>query len=233
MTKGMFYAVGVGPGDPELLTLKALRLIRQSDVIAVPDSGAGRRAALDIAGEYLAGKTVVECPMPMTRNRDVLEDRWRQAADRLALELDKGLQVAFLTLGDPSIYATAMYIHRLLTRRGYPTAMVPGVPSFCAAAAALNRPLCEGEQALHIVPGAGETVGEALDWPGCKVLMKSGSGLERLKKALLERGESRRAALVARCGMQGEQVFPSLEAPSGDVGYFALVIVKEEEAWAE
>jgi precorrin-2/cobalt-factor-2 C20-methyltransferase len=83
--------------------------------------------------------------MPMTRNREVLEAGWRQCGGPLALELDKGLQVAFLTLGDPSIYATAMYIHRA-DPAGYSTAMVPGVPSFCAAAAALNRPLCEGNR---------------------------------------------------------------------------------------
>ena len=104
MIKGTLYGVGVGPGDPELLTAKAIRVIRESDVIAVPQSGAGEQTALQIAAQYIGDKPLLHCDMPMTRDkakRDACHDR---AADDICALLDEGKNVAFLTLGDPTVY---------------------------------------------------------------------------------------------------------------------------------
>ena len=165
--KGKLYGVGVGPGDPELLTLKAARLLRECDVVAAPD---GERTAYQIAQRFAQGKPTLFCSLPMTRDRAAMAASHEAAADALCALLDEGKTVVFLTLGDPSVYSTYWYIHRLAAARGYAAEMVPGVPSFCAAAAALGRALCEGSEALHILPASH---GQALPEGGNLVLMKA------------------------------------------------------------
>ena len=180
MRKGKLYGVGVGPGNPELLTVKAVRVIQESDVVAVPRAGAGEQAALAIAAEYIGDKPVLHCDMPMTRDRAARDASHDRAADTICALLDEGKTVAFLTLGDPSVYSTCWYVHRRVAARGYAVEMVPGVPSFCAAAAALGRALCEVDEMLHIIPASHGALDAALDLPGGKVLMKAG-------KAILDR----------------------------------------------
>lgn len=222
---GKFYSVGVGPGDPELITRKAVRIIEESDLIAVPDSGSQNNVALEIAEKWISGKEVLALSMPMTRDQAELDRYHEEAAEHISVFLEQGRQVAFLTLGDPSVYSTAMYVHRKLEERHYLTEMVPGVPSFCAAAAALNRPLCEGRETLHIVPASYRDITHALEWDGTKVLMKSGKSIERVKEILRQKGSP--AVLVERCGMPGEAIYKNLESLDSSPGYFSVVIVKE------
>lgn len=228
---GVLYGVGVGPGDPELLTLKAVRLLQQCDVVAVPDSASGELAALEIAREHIGQTPVLHCPLPMTRDPQELMHSWRQSADRLCQELQAGKTVVFLTLGDPSVYSTYLYLHRLVTARGYRAEMVPGVPSFCAAAAALGQPLCEGGEPLHILPASYAGVEEALALDGTKVLMKSGRSMPKLLATLRQKGMLAQAALVERCGMPGQRLVADLAQAQPDTppGYFSTVIVKERE----
>ena len=225
--QGILYGIGVGPGDPELLTLKAVRILREADVIAVPATGEGRRVALSIAAAHVADKPVMDCMMPMLRDRARLNENYDRVADALAARLDAGETVAFLTLGDPSVYSTYTYLHRRLLARGYDARLVPGVPSFCAAAAALNEPLCEGGEALHILPASHGAVGDGLDLPGTRVLMKAGRELGAVCDALAARGELTRAGMVENCGMENERVLHSMTDFDGEAGYFALVVVKE------
>ena len=136
MTK--LYGVGVGPGDPELMTLKAVRAIRECDVIAIPGSGQKINAAYTIvkkAVPEVEEKELAEIPMPMTRDSRKLEESHRAGTEQITAYLDQGKSVAFLTLGDPSVYSTYMYIHHRIVSRGYAAEMIPGIPSFCAAAA--------------------------------------------------------------------------------------------------
>lgn len=142
-----------------------MEAIRKADIIALPDSGAKENAVLQIVEEYVQGKEIQTFSMPMTRDRQELERSHQQAAAQIAGLLEQGKQVAFLTLGDSTIYATPMYLHKRLKAMGYPTRIIPGVPSFCAAAAALGEPLCEGGQMLHIVPGSYRQVEEAVELP--------------------------------------------------------------------
>lgn len=226
MKQGILYGVGVGPGDPELLTLKAVRILKEADVIAVPASGEGKKTAFSIAAAYIEGKPILECEMPMLRDREKLNRSYDKTAERIAGLLDDGLVVAFITLGDPSIYSTFTYLHRRLDQKGYRTAWVPGVPSFCAAAAALNRPLCEGSEMLHIIP-ASHGAEEGLSLSGTRVVMKAGKDLNTVVKALHVRGEAERAGLVECCGMQQERIVPSLAGFQGESSYFSLIVVKE------
>ena len=155
MKKGILYGVGVGPGDPELLTIKAHRILSQADVIAVPDKGAGEKTAMQIVGELIEGKTILPCSTPMVRDPAALERAHDRIAADIAALLEEGKTVAYITLGDPSIYSTYLYIHRRALAMGYEARLIPGVPSFCAVAAALGTGLCEGSDRLLIVPASG------------------------------------------------------------------------------
>ena len=228
--KGTFYGVGVGPGDPELLTLKAVRVLERCPVIAAPRTRSGEMLALDIArgAVDLEGKTVVPLYFTMERDRALQHRAHEQAARQVAAYLDQGMDVAMLNLGDVSIYATYSYLMELLAQDGYPTRMIPGVPSFCAVAARLGISLTEMDRALHIAPG-GVELAETLDLPGTRVLMKSGRQLPQVLEELEKRELLSGAMLVANCGLPEEQVWPDLgrERPEGAAGYFATLVVKE------
>ena len=151
-TKGTLYGVSVGPGDPELLTLKAVRVLREADVVAVPNIGHGRQTAYGIVEEYIQGKPLIDCSTPMLRDRTEVLRAYRGVADEIAAALDAGKSVAYVAIGDIGVYSTYFYIHEMLVEQGYSAEIVPGVTSFCASAARLGIPLCEGPEALTIVP---------------------------------------------------------------------------------
>ena len=220
--KGKLYGVGVGPGDPELLTRKAVRLLRECDVVAAPD---GERTAYQIAKEFAEGKPVLFCDLPMTRDKAAMRESHKAAADTLCALLDEGKTVVFLTLGDPSVYSTYWYIHRLVAGRGYAAEMVPGVPSFCAAAAALGRALCEGSEPLHILPASH---GQEIPARGNLVLMKAGKSVLEVRGELERMGRLSEAALVERCGMEGQRVVTDLSELTEATGYFSVILVKED-----
>ena len=218
---GTFYGVSVGPGDPELLTLQAVRLLRQCPVLAAPQTASGQMLALDIArralGSELDGKIILPLQFAMSRDamalvsRDaaVLRASHETAASAVRPFLDAGQDVAMLNLGDVSIYATFGYLQEILQAQGYATAMAAGVPSFCAAAARLNQPLTGGMDApLTIAPGSRSD--EVLDAPGTKVLMKTGRQLPALLDTLDAHGALSRSALVCSCGLPDETIFPDL-----------------------
>lgn len=225
---GTLYGVSVGPGNPELLTLQAVRLLRQCPVLAAPQTASGQMLAL---GSELDGKTILPLQFAMSRDAAVLRASHETAASAVRPFLDAGQDVAMLNLGDVSIYATFGYLQEILQAQGYATAMAAGVPSFCAAAARLNQPLTGGMDApLTIAPGS--RADEVLDAPGTKVLMKTGRQLPALLDTLDAHGALSRSALVCSCGLPDETIFPDLSTarPPQDgskAGYFATVLVKE------
>lgn len=226
--KGTFYAVGVGPGDPGLVTLRAAELLRQCPVVAAPRTAGGDMVALEIARAAvpLEDKTVLPLDFTMRRGADARETAYGASLAALRPVLDSGQDIAMVNLGDVSLYASGRYLLEKLAAEGYPTVMVPGVPSFCAVAARLGISLTDMEEPLHILPGRAD-LKEALDWPGSKVIMKSGKALPGVLEALEERGLLERAALVNDCGMPSESVWPRLsQAAPAEAGYFTTVIVK-------
>ena len=210
------------------MTLKAVRTIKVCPVIAAPRTEGGRMLALEIAAGCadLAGKTILPLDFPMQRDEAERQATRRRAADALEAILRDGEDAAFLTLGDVSVYSTFGYVAEILRSRGYETERIPGVPSFCAAAACLDEDLAEGREQLHILPAGTESLGEALRLPGTKVVMKS-KGLGTLTAALRENGRLERAALVQDCGLAGERICRNLTEDAPDGGYFTTVIVKE------
>ena len=207
---GKLYGVGVGPGDPELMTLKAVRVLREADVVMVPGTCKSDRTALR-----------------MVRDKAVLEKAYEAAAEQIIAYLTRGRQVAFLTLGDPTVYSTYMYIHKKVKARGYEVEVVPGVTSFCAAAARLNMSLCQGSEPLLIIP-ASHGAEALIDVKANKVFMKAGKSILELKEELKKRGLLQHAAMVENCSMEGERVYEHFEDLTEPSGYFSLVIAKED-----
>lgn len=227
--QGVFYGVGVGPGDPELLTVKALKTLEHCPVIAAPRTRSGETLALDIVRQAvsLEGKTILPLDFTMSRDPAVLRQSRLRAAEAIMAHLSAGRDTAMLNLGDVSIYATFSYLMDILTDRGYEAVMVPGVPSFCAVAARLGTSLTTVSSPLHILPGSGGSLAELLDLPGTKVLMKSGRQLPQAAEALRQRGLLEKAAMVRDCGLPTEQVCRDLTHLPEDTGYFSTIVVKE------
>lgn len=226
--KGTLIGIGMGPGDPELLTLKALGALKRCDVIAVPDSGREESAAYLIAWTAwprIERKPSLAVPMPMTHDLGKLRESHRAAADAIEAQLDAGRNVGFVTLGDPTVYSTYMYVHALVAGDGYATEIVSGVTSFCAAAAQLGMSLGERAQMIHIVPSS-HGVAEALKLPGVKILMKAGSRMAEVKASLLASGQA--AVMVENCGMPNERVYRGAAEIPDRSGYFSVIIVKGE-----
>lgn len=226
--KAKLYGIGVGPGDPELLTLKALRVIRESDVVALPGEVPMDTVAYKIvvqAYPELAEKELLAVHMPMTKDPVKLEESHSQGAEVIANLLDQGKQVAFLTLGDPTVYSTYIYVHKRVEEAGYPVEIISGITSFCAVAAKLNIGLVEKAEPLHVVP-ASYQIEDSLKLPGTKVLMKAGKQMGNVKKMLIENDEE--AVMIQNCGMPGEKIYRSVDEIPEDTGYYSLIIVKEK-----
>ena len=217
--RGILYGVGVGPGDPELMTLKAVRMIRENEVIAVPGAEAKETVAYQIAvQEVPVLAVIVLLSIYMTLKHDAKE---------LEEVLDQGKDIVFLTLGDPTIYSTFSYLQKRVEDDGYETALVSGITSFCAAAARTNQPLVEWNQTLHIVPAV-HRLGDTPDAEGNYVFMKSGKKMKQVKEILRETGKQ--VSMVENCGMETEHVYRSVDEIPDDAGYYSLIIAKEMES---
>lgn len=228
--QGKLYGVGVGPGDPELLTLKALRLIKENEVIAVPGKEIQASVAYQIvkgAYEELDEKTLIPVAMPMTKEPQVLKANHDKAADQVESYLKEGKNVVFLTLGDTTVYSTYLYVHKRILERGYEAEIVSGITSFCAVAARLNMGLVEADQPLHVIPATykAQEMDEILELPGTKVLMKTGKKMKQVKESIEKSGQ--KAVMIENCGMPSEKIYRSAEEIPEDSGYYSLIIVKE------
>lgn len=227
--KGRLYGLGIGPGDPELLTLKAVRLIKENRVIAVPGEKPEDTVAYQIAVQAvpeLAGKELMAVPMPMTKDAAVLEKNHEQGAIKIMDCLEKGENVVFLTLGDPTVYSTYLYIHKRVIKAGYQAEIVSGITSFCAAAARMNIGLVEKAEPLHVIP-ASYQIEEALKLEGTKVLMKAGRQMKKVKEQLLAMDAD--VVMVENCGMENEKVYRGAGEIPESAGYYSLIIVKDRD----
>ena len=227
--RGTAYGVGVGPGDPELLTQKAIRLIRENDVIAVAGKDAKEAVAYQIAAACvpeIQEKVLVPVYMPMTKDKEKLREAHGKAAEILENYLDQGKNVVYLTLGDPTVYCTFTYLQEILEKDGYPVELVPGITSFTAAAARLGLPLAVRDEMIHVLPAVFKAE-EPMEVPGTCILMKSASKMKDVKEMLKRSG--REILAVEKCGMPGEKIYRSVEEIPDDAGYYTLIIAKEKK----
>ena len=225
--KAVFYGVGVGPGDPELLTLKAVRIIEECDVLAVPGRIKEDSVAYGIAMAAVPGivqKETICIHMPMTKDEKKLRESHENGAAQIIQLLERGRSVAFLTLGDPTIYSTYLYLQKLVQEAGYETAIISGIASFLAAGAALNTGLVEKDEQLHVIPSSYE-IEEALELPGTKVLMKAGKKMPLVKEAVARMDAD--VYMVENCGMTGERICRGADEIPEDAGYYSLIVVKD------
>jgi precorrin-2/cobalt-factor-2 C20-methyltransferase len=225
---GKLYGVGVGPGDPELLTIKAVRIMKEAEVIAVPGEQKEGSVAYQIAKQAvpeIETKKVISIYMPMTKDRALLEESHTKGAEEITRYLDQGKTVAFLTLGDPTIYSTYIFLHQRISEESYETEIISGIPSFCAVAAKLNQGLVEKDEQLHVIPSSYD-IKAAMAMPGTKVLMKAGKKLASVVEYL--KTLNCRASMVENCGMEKEKVYRSLDEIEDAAGYYSLIIVKED-----
>lgn len=227
LNRGRLFGVSVGPGDPDLMTIQAVRTIESCQVIAVPRTGGGKTMALDIAARTVdtAGKDILYLDFLMTSDREKLKENHVRLTKLVCDYLDEGKDVALLNMGDASLYSTWSYINELAKLSGYDTETIPGVTSFCAVAATLNTSLTTMRAPLHIIPASFTDMETALSLEGTKVIMKSGCALSDVKKALGECGLSDRASLVANCGLENQRVYANVEDSTDDEGYFVTVLV--------
>lgn len=230
---GILYGIGVGPGEPELITFKAARIMRECDMIGIPAKDAVSCTAYKIAVQAVPEiecKPVLSVPIPMTTDKRKLEKAYAEGCECLKEQLEKGKNVAFLNLGDPTIYSTYMGVHERMQKKGYDARLVSGVPSFCAVAAALNLALGTGKENIHILPGCYHPE-ELTDYDGTRILMKSGSKVGEVKRKLLEMEASGeiKACAVTNCGMEDQAVCQDIGKLSKEAGYFTTIIVKDNK----
>ncbi|HAN44311.1 MAG TPA: precorrin-2 C(20)-methyltransferase [Ruminococcaceae bacterium] len=229
MNKAVFYGVGVGPGEPELLTIKAVRVLAECDVIAAPQTNGENTLALDIVRSAvdISNKHIITLEFAMTRDKAEQQRHHIAAANKITEQLKNGKSVAMISLGDISLYSTFSYIFELVKAEGYNAELVAGVTSFCAVAAALQVSLTEMNKPLHIIPSAGGQLSESLALKGTKVLMKTGRAVSSVKSALKECGLYEKASAVQNCGLPSEKIYRSLDDMDDQAGYFTTIIVKD------
>lgn len=228
--QGKLYGVGVGPGDPELITLKALRILQQADVVIAPKSSENAESlALNIVKEYLCDNTIIhELIFPMVKDNDTLEGAWEENKSVIISYLSKGYRVVFLTLGDPMLYSTFIYVQRMLIDTGYPMESVPGITSFCAAASIMNMPLAEGKEVLSIIPAnnADSKVEEFVNQSDGVVFMKVNRNTETIIKKL--DNKNYKWALISRCGFEDQLIIKdSLSIKGLKLSYFSTILAKK------
>ena len=226
---GKMIGIGVGPGDPELLTLKAVKRIKDADVVCVPRADREKCRAYLIAVQAvpeLADKEIMGFEFEMTADPEKLAALHRGIYEGVKPLAEAGKTVAFLTIGDPTVYSTVGYILGMAEADGIPTEIVNGVPSFCCAAAACGTVLAEGPEDIHILSDFSP---EKLALPGTKIIMKSGRKAAELKKDLLALEERTGSKVFAACdvGLPGERVFRGASELPEEGRYMTTVIVKE------
>ena len=217
--KGKLYGIGVGPGDPELLTLKAKRLIEECDIVAVPVKKEGEDSvALNIAkgAVKIPEEKIQEIVFTMAKDKTKREACRQAAAEEIMKLLDEGKSIAMLALGDIGIYSTYAYVHKRLLKEGYDVEMVSGIPSFCAGASKAGISIVEGNDQVEKTLGVFDNL----------VIMKVGSHVKEVYDLLVERGMENNALIISNVGMDGEYVGPLI--PDREYGYFTTMIIKSE-----
>ncbi len=235
---GRLYGVGIGPGDPELLTVKAVRVIAELPVVAFFAKAGRRGNARGIVDRWLKD-THVEMPLyyPMTTEsrfdappyKEALSDFYKKSANAIAIHLEAGRDVALLSEGDPLFYGSFMHLFVRL-REKFPVTIVPGVSSICGAWGAAATAMTWGDDALAVLPATLplEELTRRLALADAVVVIKLGRNLARAKEALRAAGMAERAIYVERATMDGERVMPLMEADDDDAPYFSLILVPGE-----
>ncbi|HCL63882.1 MAG TPA: precorrin-2 C(20)-methyltransferase [Rhizobium sp.] len=231
---GKLYGLGLGPGDPELITLKAHRILTSAPVIAYPAPDTGPSFARQIAAPYLKFHQVeVPIVVPMRIERFPAQEIYDEAAQTLSHHLDAGLEVAVLCEGDPFFYGSFMYLFERLSGR-YETEIVPGVSSMMAAAAALGRPLAARNDVLSVIPGPLDdvTMRSRIEQADAVAIIKVGLHFNRIRALLEKMDLVGSAGYLERVSLAEQRVLPLSEVTEDAAPYFSMILIyKGGEGW--
>ncbi len=225
---GILYGIGVGAGSADELTLKGLETIKNCSVLIFPNKSKDECRAYQIVKENLPeveAKKLIFCDFPMTKDKNALMSAWENAAKQICKEL-KEKSVAFLTIGDATIYSTFFYIKALVEKEGFKTDVISGIPSFCAVAAKLGMSLALDTEQIHIIPDA-DDLEKAFALSGTLIFMKIGRKLGALKEFLIKnQGKIQEFGAVSNCGFEDEKICRTPQELD-ESKYLTVVIIKK------
>jgi len=238
MNTGTLFGIGVGPGDPDLITLKAAKVLKQVDVVfAAASTKNGYSLAEEIVSTHLKeGVPLVRLGFPMNRDRKKLRTAWEENARTVVYTLRKGKDAAFVTIGDPMIYSTFGYIMRTIRKKypDVPIEIIPGITSYQAGAAAAGETLAEAEESFTIISGAlgAKKLREVIDHTDRVVMLKVYREYKEIMDVLDQLDLLKGSVLVSRCGLDGERIVRNLEdgidsAPP----YLSLLLISKRGRW--
>lgn len=229
--KGKFYGIGVGPGDPELVTIKAVRTLENVDIVICPEGKKGKGSfALEIVDEYIKDVELLHLTFPMIYEEDLLKKQWEENAKVIKEKIDKGLNVAFITLGDPMVYSTYMYMIPYLQKENIEIETIPGITSFCSVASKVNIPLAAGDETLGIIPlrKGCENMDEILNNYDNIVVMKPSNQSKQLADKLIEKGYEDKFIMISKVGTESQEISYDINRLRNEtVPYLSTLIIKK------
>lgn len=228
MKKGKLIGIGVGPGDPELLTIKAMNVLNSVKVICAPKSADTKPSlALSIVQTYLEGRNdkyeIIEPVFPMIEDKQALNEYWDHAASLITDKLNDGLDVAFITLGDPTVYSTFSYIQKRIIFQNFHVEIIPGITSFTGCAATAGVSLGKKDEIIVIVPKFDERLERILGYGDTFIVMKTSRHSEDLEEIVKKDKRNKEIISVQNCSMKDEKVFNGFIK---DKKYLSTTIVK-------
>ncbi|MCX7715580.1 MAG: precorrin-2 C(20)-methyltransferase [Clostridia bacterium] len=228
--RGRFYSVGIGPGDPEYITLKAKRVLEDADIIAVPVKKQGEKStAFEIVKDIvdLKDKKILKLQFLMSKEHKVRINSRNTAVEAIISKLNEGKNIAMITLGDVSVYSTCTYVNQQLKKDGFESEIISGIPSFCAGAARAHVSLCEGDETLAIVPSVKDTdyIETVIRLFDNIIIMKPRKEKDRIYDILKNMNLLEHAIVMSRVGMSGEIV--KTIGSNIDYGYFTTILIKK------
>lgn len=232
---GTLYGVGVGPGDPDLVTLKALRILKSAPVLAWPAPEEGPSLAREIVADHLPGtQREIAIRMPLSPARFPADDIYDRAAIEIGAVLEAGDDVAVICEGDPFFYGSFMYLYGRLADR-FSVEVIPGVSSLTACAAALGAPLSAKNDVLTVVPGPldADAMAARIEAADAVAIIKVGRHFEKIRNVLAGLGLAENARYIERATMGGQRIVPLAEVDAGAAPYFSMILVhRRAHAWA-
>nr|WP_319490449.1 precorrin-2 C(20)-methyltransferase [uncultured Desulfobacter sp.] len=234
MNQGILYGIGVGPGDPDFITLKAVEILKKVDMVFAASSTKNSHSlAAQIAKPHLRASVPIQrLPFPMTRDKQAKEAAWQDNAETVIRELEQSKHVAFITLGDCMTYSTYGYLIKYIKRLAphIEICSIPGITSYQAAAARINTPLVEGEESMVLFSGVmgGDKFRQISDHADNVIFLKAYKNAGDIAKALDEAGRAGKSVGIVKCGLEDEQIVSDVNTFAGKKpDYWTLIISKK------
>ena len=234
--KGKFYGIGVGPGNPELLTLRAYKILKEIDVLCTPKAKTeGDSLALSIVNQAVERDfTLLELLFPMSKDEQVLQEHWDRAAQQVLALLNQGKSVAFITIGDPMFYSTYAYILKRITKDpAIEVETIPGITAFSACTSFLNQPLAEAEEKIAVIPAAYDLghIKETLQNFENVVMMKVNKAFDQIVDVLRELNLLDKGVFISRCGYPDQFYTRDLESLVGQPRDYMSILIVKKAGW--